>query len=64
MRVVCAACNAHYADVDSESMSFEELLVYSDALAMYHLAHCRASRDEKDAAWEMMEAVSAVEADL
>lgn len=60
MRVVCAACDAHYADLDND-MPFEAMLIYSDALAMYHLAHCRASRDEKDAAWEMMEAAVAVD---
>jgi hypothetical protein len=60
MRVVCAACNEHYADLD-DSMEFESMLVYSDALAVYHLAHCQASRDEKDAAWEMMEAASKVD---
>lgn len=60
MRVVCAACNEHYADLDDD-MPFEEKLIYSDALAFYHLPHCRASRDEKDAAWEMMEAAVAVE---
>lgn len=62
MRVVCAACNAHYADIDS-ALPFEEILTYSDALAVYHMAHCQASADEKDAAWEMMEAVSTVDAD-
>ncbi len=62
MRVVCAACNAHYADLADE-MPFEEKLIHSDALAVYHMAHCQASKDEKDAAWEMMEAVEAVDAD-
>jgi hypothetical protein len=60
MRVVCAACDLHYADIDSD-LPFEEILTYSDALAVYHMAQCQASRDEKDAAWELMEAVSAVE---
>lgn len=60
MRVVCAACNAHYADIDS-TLPFEEILTYSDALAVYHLAHCQASRTEKEAAWALMEAVNTVE---
>lgn len=60
MKVVCAACDQHYADLADE-MPFEEKLIYSDALAIYHLPHCRASRDEKDAAWEMMEAASIVD---
>lgn len=60
MKVVCAACNEHYADIDGD-LPFEEILTYSDALAVYHLAHCQASRDEKNAAWELMEAVNSVQ---
>ena len=60
MRVVCAACNEHYADIDGD-LPFEEIRARSDSLAVYHLPHCQASSDEKNAAWELMEAVNAVE---
>lgn len=60
MRVVCAACNEHYADVPDES-SFEEKLVMSDALAVYHMAHCQASARDKDDAWELMETITETE---
>lgn len=58
VKVVCAACREHYADIEG---TFDEMLVLSDALAVYHLAHCQASSDEKEAAWQMMEAASTVE---
>ncbi len=60
VRVVCAACNEHYADVPDES-TFEEKLVLSDALAVYHLAHCQASAQDKNDAWELMEAITKAE---
>jgi hypothetical protein len=60
VRVVCAACNEHYADVPDDS-SFEEKLVMSDALAVYHLAHCQASAQDKDDAWELMAAITEAE---
>ena len=62
MRVVCAACDLHYADLDN-GMPFAEKLVYSDALAEWHAPQCSATRDEHAAAVAMMEAVIAVEED-
>lgn len=56
MRVVCAACNEHYADIDSE-MPFEEKLVYSDALALWHAPWCRATEQEHQAGMEWLEAL-------
>ncbi len=61
MRVVCAACNAHYADLE-DSMTFETKLVYSDVLAEWHAPHCTATREEHQAALQMIQAVEAVEA--
>ena len=45
MRVVCAACNEHYADID-DSVEFAEMLVYSDALALWHGQHCTATPEQ------------------
>ena len=59
MRVVCAACQRHYADLDSE-MPFAEKLIYSDALAEWHAPHCTATRDEHGAALAFREATETV----
>lgn len=59
MKVVCAACREHYADI--EETDFEQMLVMSDALAVYHLAHCQASASEKEDAWNLMETINEVE---
>lgn len=61
MRVVCAACQTHYADLE-DGMDFATKLVYSDALAEWHAPHCGASRDEHQAALQLIQAVEAVEA--
>lgn len=61
MKVVCAACQQHYADLE-DSMPFPEKLVYSDALAEWHGPHCTASRDEHQAALQLIQAAEAVEA--
>lgn len=63
MKVVCAACKLHYADLDPD-MEFGEMLVYSDALAEWHGPWCGASRDEHAAALAMMEAVVEVQEGL
>lgn len=61
MKVVCAACQTHYADLE-DSMTFAEKLVYSDALAEWHGPHCTATPDEHQAALQMIQAVESVEA--
>lgn len=61
MRVVCAACQQHYADLD-DGMPFAEKLVYSDVLAEWHGPHCTATREEHQAALQLIQAVEAVEA--
>lgn len=60
MRVVCAACNLHYADLDNE-MDFATMLVYSDSLAEWHAPHCTATREEHQAALQLIQAVETVE---
>jgi hypothetical protein len=44
-----------------DDSTFEEQLVMSDALAVYHLAHCQASAQDKDDAWELMQAITDIE---
>jgi hypothetical protein len=61
VRVVCAACNSHYADLD-DAMPFAEKLVWSDSLAEWHGPHCTATREEHQAALQLIQAVEAVEA--
>ena len=54
MRVVCAACNQHYADIDSER-PFAEKLAYSDAPALWHATNCTDTPEEHAAALQMVE---------
>jgi hypothetical protein len=61
VRVVCAACLLHYADLE-DSLPFAEKIVWSDSLAEWHGPNCTATRDEHQAALQMMQAVEAVEA--
>lgn len=56
MKVVCAACRDHYADLD-DSMDFETKLVYSDVLAEWHGPLCTATREEHGAALALIEAI-------
>lgn len=56
MKVVCAACNVHYADLE-DSMTFAEKLVYSDSLAEWHGPNCGATREEHAAALKIVEAI-------
>lgn len=61
MKVVCAACMLHYADLDA-ALTFEEMIVYSDVLAEWHGPYCTATQDEHQAALQMVEAVEAFQA--
>lgn len=60
MKVVCAACNLHYADIDTE-MPFAEKLIYSDALALWHAPQCHATEEDHAAALAMVQAVEAAD---
>lgn len=60
MRVVCAACNQHYADLE-DSMPFAEKLVYSDSLAEWHGPKCTATEAEHAAALKMVQAIEQVD---
>lgn len=59
MKVVCAACNLHYANVDN--MEFAEMLVYSDTLALWHAPQCSATAAEHADALELVESIVAAD---
>lgn len=56
VRVVCAACGRHYADI-ADGLPREEMLVWSDELAADHAPTCAATRDEHAAGVAWMQAM-------
>ena len=56
MRVVCAACNEHYADMET-GLPQGVMLARSDELAVEHAPRCTASREEHAAGLEWIEAM-------
>lgn len=58
MKVVCLACNEHYADLDS-NMPFSEKLVWSDALVNWHAPLCAATAEQHAAGLVVLAAMQA-----
>ena len=56
MRVVCAACNVHYADRE-DGLPRGVMLARSDELAVEHAPRCTASREEHAAGLVWVEAM-------
>lgn len=57
MRVVCAACNTHYADIPADLTGPEQLHL-SDVLASGHASRCTATAAEHAAGLEWVQAMN------